>query len=118
MSIFKTVGGVTASLIMAMGWPHIANASPYPQGDYDCTPSVIFQFDDNGETFGVAAVLSTDTIFRKLPSEPGATLVYQAGGASYLIDSLEDDFSRFKYRVVYSGDLRTFTGFCKPLDTQ
>lgn len=95
-----------------------SQAETVPTGDYDCTPSVVFQFDETGSSFGVAAVLSTDTVFTKLPTEPGATLVYQAGGASYLIDPLEDDFSRFKYRVVYSGDLRTFTGFCKPYESQ
>ena len=118
MSLFKLSGGFAVSLMIMIGQQHSAKADSFPKGDYDCTPSVIFQFDDKGESFGVAAVLSTDTIFRKLPSEPGATLVYQAGGASYLIDALEDDFSRFKYRVVYSGDLRTFTGFCKPLEAQ
>ena len=118
MSPFKIFGYFATFLIMTGGLQHSAKAEPFPKGDYDCTPSVIFQFDDEGKSFGVAAVLSTDTIFSKLPSEPGATLVYQAGGASYLIDALEDDFSRFKYRVVYSGDLRTFTGFCKPLEAQ
>ena len=118
MPLFKISGGFAVSLMFMIGLQHSAKADSFPKGDYDCTPSVIFQFDDKGESFGVAAVLSTDTIFRKLPSEPGATLVYQAGGASYLIDALEDDFSRFKYRVVYSGDLRTFTGFCKPLEAQ
>lgn len=99
--VFSSAGGV-------------AHAKTLPSGNYDCTPSVVFQFDETGESFGVAAVLSTDTIFTRLPSETGTTLVYQAGGATYLIDPLEEDFSRFKYRVVYSGDLRTFTGFCKP----
>ena len=66
-----------------------SHAQTVPTGDYDCTPSVVFQFDETGSSFGVAAVLSTDTVFTKLPTEPGATLVYQAGGASYLIDPLE-----------------------------
>ena len=39
--------------------------------------------DETGESFGVAAVLSTDTIFTRLPSETGTILVYQAGGATY-----------------------------------
>ena len=95
-----------------------AYALTLPTGDYECTPSAVFQFDETGDSFGIAAVLSTDTIFTRLPSQTGTTLVYQAGGASYLIDPLEDDFSRFKYRVVYSGDLRTFTGFCKPYQAQ
>ena len=43
----------------------------------------LFQFDETGVSFGVAAVLSTDTIFTRLPSETGTTLVYQAGGATY-----------------------------------
>ena len=43
----------------------------------------LFQFDETGESFGVAAVLLTDTIFTRLPSETGTTLVYQAGGATY-----------------------------------
>lgn len=95
----------------------VSHAKTLPSGNYDCTPSVVFQFDETGEPFGVAAVLSTDTIFTRQPSETGTTLVYQAGEATYLIDSLEEDFSRFKYRVVYSVDLRTFTGFCKPYQT-
>ena len=104
-------------MILSSVWG-AAYAATLPTGDYDCTPSVVFQFDKTGDTFGVAAVLSTDTIFTRLPSQTGTTLVYQAGGATYLIDPLEDDFSRFKYRVVYSGDLRTFTGFCKPYQAQ
>lgn len=92
------------------------SAFALPKGDYDCTPSTVFQFDETGQSFGVASVLSTDTIFELHPPQDGGTLLYQAGGATYLIDPLEDDYSRFKYRVVYSGDLRTFTGFCKPLE--
>ena len=64
MSAFRDNLGILRRLIMTVGLQHSAKAEPFPKGDYDCTPSVIFQFDDKGESFGVAAVLSTDTIFR------------------------------------------------------
>ena len=106
---------VTAAILAVTAFG--AHAASLPSGDYSCTPSVVFQFEETGESFGVAAVLSTDTVFTRLASEADASLVYQAGGATYLIDKLEDDFSRFKYRVIYSGDLRSFTGFCKPYES-
>lgn len=91
------------------------SAIAQPTGDYQCTQSQIFQFNETGTSFGVAAVLSTDIIFELFPPKEGGTLIYQSKGTTYLIDAIEADWSAFKYRVVYSGDLRSFTGFCKPL---
>ena len=45
------------------------------------------------------------------PNE-GSSLVYQQAGTTYIMNSLADEWAKFKYRVVYSGDLRTFSGFC------
>ena len=105
----------TSTLIAALLMGTSASAS-LPQGNYQCTQSQIFHFNEAGDAFGVASVLSTDTSFVIHTPRPEGSLIYQFGGTTYLIDRLEDDFSRFKFRVVYSGDLRSFTGFCKPLE--
>ena len=86
-----------------------------PVGDYKCTQSQVFQFNETGERFGVAAVLSTDVEFSKLATEKGSSLVYQSGGTTYLIDEIEPEWAKFKFRVVYSGDLRSFPGYCQPM---
>ena len=83
-----------------------------PTGNYKCSQSTVFQFDENGKGFGVESVLSTDIIFRLMPPNEGSSLVYQEAGTTYIVDSLADEWAKFKYRVVYSGDLRTFSGFC------
>ena len=87
-------------------------AMALPTGNYECTQSQVFQFDETGQGFGVASVLSTDIVFSLMPPKEGSTLVYQEAGTTYLIDSLADEFAKFKFRVVYSGDLRTFSGYC------
>lgn len=86
-----------------------------PTGDYKCTPSQVLQFDATGTSFGVAAVLSTDAVFTLHPPRADSTLVYQHAGTTWLIDEIEDGWAKFKYRVVYSGDLRSFTGYCQPV---
>lgn len=83
-----------------------------PTGNYECSQSTVFQFDETGQGFGVASVLSTDVVFKLMPPNEGSSLIYQQAGTTYLIDSLADEWAKFKYRVVYSGDLRTFSGFC------
>ena len=104
---------VMAGLLTALSTPAFA---ALPQGNYQCTQSQIFHFSEAGDAFGVASVLSTDTSFTLHTPREDGSLIYQFGGTTYLIDKLEDDFSRFKFRVVYSGDLRSFTGFCRPLE--
>ncbi len=102
-----------AALLIGTSAPALANL---PQGNYQCTQSQVFHFNETGDAFGVASVLSTDTSFTiHTPREDGS-LIYQFRGTTYLIDKLEDDFSRFKFRVVYSGDLRSLTGFCRPFE--
>lgn len=98
-----------------IAWQFISPAQALPVGNYNCTQSQVFQFNDTGEKFGVAAVLSTDLEFSLLDPQEGSTLVYQSGGTTYLIDEIEADWAKFKFRVVYSGDLRTFSGYCQPM---
>ena len=86
-----------------------------PVGNFKCTQSQVFHFNDTGDRFGVAAVLSTDLEFSLLDPQEGSTLVYQSGGTTYLIDEIEPAWNKFKFRVVYSGDLRTFSGYCQPM---
>ena len=101
---------ILAALFLSL-WVVPAFAS-LPQGNYECTQSQVFQFNETGDGFGVASVLSTDVVFRLLPPNERSSLIYQQAGTTYLIDSLADEWTKFKFRVVYSGDLRTFSGFC------
>lgn len=96
-------------LLVFLALPAMASL---PTGNYECSQSTVFQFDEAGEGFGVASVLSTDVVFRLMPPNEGSSLIYQEAGTTYIIDSLADEWAKFKYRVVYSGDLRTFSGFC------
>ena len=104
------MGKFVASLLLCMlALPAMASL---PTGNYECSQSTVFQFDETGEGFGVASVLSTDVVFQLMAPNEGSSLVYQQAGTTYIIDSLADEWAKFKYRVVYSGDLRTFSGFC------
>ena len=47
-----------------------------------------FNFDETGEGFGVASVLSTDVVFQLMAPNEGSSLVYQQAGTTYIIDLL------------------------------